>query len=145
MLIGFLSLLLRAPALIILRAVAHVLVLGPLPLKMAGWFILATLGLTAGSEESADDPDPFGPNGDPSGNQHAIELPPSVERKKEAEIPVPRHWIHRNRGDVALYRVPVGDLPATSAWPMYEHPKTREPMNTCRYLEAALHETSHQR
>ena len=109
------GLMLRAPAVFVLRSVAQLLMAGPMPVKAVGGFILFVLGLTATSEGDADDP--FSPDGDPSGSSspHTIQLPSSVDREKEREIPVPKHWKHRVVGDVVCHRVPVAATTTTSS------------------------------
>jgi hypothetical protein len=137
------GILLRAPAVLLMRAVAQALVTGPLPVKMLGGFILFVLGATATSEGQSDDP--FGPNGDPANQAPAPanQLPPKVQREREREIPVQKLWKNKSLTDVRLHLVPVPhddpNQPKFDRW--WGNGRGKIPLH--ELFEQAFWETSH--
>ena len=133
------GILLRAPAIALLRVFAQALMAGPGLFKFVGSGIMLVLGLTAASGDVQKAPDPFGAQGDPANHapKPRIDLPDDVYKEKEREIPVPRHWKHRSITDVHLYRVPVD--PKMRLW----NPKQGRKTTLKEYFEASLADTSH--
>ena len=133
------GILLRAPAVALLRVFAKALMGGPGLFKFVGSGIMLILGLTAASGDVQKAPDPFGAHGDPANHapEPKIDLPDDVYKEKEREIPVPRHWKHRSITDVKLHLVPV-----ESRMRLWNHKQGRT-TTLKEYFEAALADTSH--